>query len=273
MYLETERLTMSRHTKISQKVTRQMLWLQMVSDFIDFFVNFSICLTSSIVIFLWRLSFVFNLVFNMKNDQWGFFLRLLLLFVDVNTTHPLSLLLMLMIFGSAPWLTMALTCCELLWLRLFRMWQRQEVASVDRSVPVSSLGSITTTSGNTCLTMGGTSTLIILCMYIYIYCKGCTSSGTCPPIISQHILYRPNLLHWLSWLIISLPSKKQNHFNKTMHHCWTWFLWQPVLAVFWAPAVNVLCGGLEKWLRALAGCRSYSGIIIRPLFKTGSWII
>lgn len=72
----------------------------------------------------------------------------------VINTNPLSLLLMLRIFGSAPSLTMALTFCLSLWLRLVRMWHREAVTSLGRSVPVSSLGSIATTSGNTCFTSG-----------------------------------------------------------------------------------------------------------------------
>lgn len=73
---------------------------------------------------------------------------------SVVNTNPLSLLLMLRIFGSAPSLTMALTFCLSLWLRLVRMWHREAVTSLGRSVPVSSLGSIATTSGNTCFTSG-----------------------------------------------------------------------------------------------------------------------
>lgn len=72
----------------------------------------------------------------------------------VSWTNPLSLLLMLMIFGRAPWLTMALTCCLSLWHRLIRIWHRDTVTSVGWSVPVSSLGSISTTSGNTRFTSG-----------------------------------------------------------------------------------------------------------------------
>lgn len=67
-------------------------------------------------------------------------------------TDPLSFALMLMILGSAPWLTMALTCCVSSWLRLMRMWHRDTVTSVGRSVLVSELGNMTTSCGNNCLT-------------------------------------------------------------------------------------------------------------------------
>lgn len=67
--------------------------------------------------------------------------------------YPLSLVLMLMILGNAPWFMTAVVFNTDALLRLMRMWHIVTVTSIGCSTLRSVFGRMATSSGSTCLTV------------------------------------------------------------------------------------------------------------------------
>lgn len=118
--------------------------------------------------------------------------------------YPLSLVLMLMILGNAPWFMMAVVFNTDALLRLMRMWHIVMVTSIGCSTLRSVFGRMATSSGSTCLTVEMFISFFpwkncVVCVYWYImaahrYQHAVLGSERCFLSVTQIFWSLPSLL-------------------------------------------------------------------------------